>query len=106
MSLPLHESHAASYWQAYNISVPTSQKKVPYRKYEKGRSRLMCSYAQSGKSILFIVHTYKAWHSTCIILAVLLFWVACAADLVAINLYEQNKVCLSQFKFLVTSKGL
>ena len=27
MSLPLHESHAASYWQAYNISVPTSQKK-------------------------------------------------------------------------------
>ena len=66
----------------------------------------MCSYAQSGKSILFIVHTYKAWHSICIILAVLLFWVACAADLVAINLYEQNKVCLSQFKFLVTSKGL
>ena len=81
-------------------------KKVPYRKYEKGRSRLMCSYAQSDKSILFIVHTYKAWHSLCIILAVLLFWVACAANLVAINLYEQNKVCLSQFKFLVTSKGL
>ena len=27
MSLPLHESHAESYWQAYNISVPTSQKK-------------------------------------------------------------------------------
>ena len=66
----------------------------------------MCSYAQSHKSILFIVHTYKAWHSLCIILAVLLFCVACAADLVAINLYEQNKVCLSQFKFLVTSKGL
>ena len=66
----------------------------------------MCSYAQSDKSILFIVHTYKAWHSLCTILAVLLFWVACAADLVAINLYEQNKVCLSQFKFLVTSKGL
>ena len=65
-------------------------KKVPYRKYEKGRSRLMCSYAQSDKSILFIVHTFKAWHSLCIILAVLLFWVACAADLVAINL--MNKI--------------
>ena len=25
-------------------------KKVPCRKYEKGRSRLMCSYAQSDKS--------------------------------------------------------
>ena len=57
----------------------------------------MCSYAQSDKSILFIIY---------LLLAVLLFWVACAADLVAITLYEQNKVCLSQFKFLVTSKGL
>ena len=28
------------------------------------------------------------------------------SGLVAINLYEQNKICLSQFKFLITSKGL
>ena len=89
------------------ITVRTSKKKSTLSQMGKGQIQInvrICVVWQG--SILFIVQTYKAWHSFYTILAVLLFWVACTADQAVSNLYEQNEIrFVSQFKFLVTSKG-
>ena len=85
------------------------KKKGTYRQCEKGSSRLMCSSAQSDKSLFYLLCSItrpKGWHSLCKILAVLLFWVACAADLIAINLCEQNKVCFITVQISSNIKGI